>query len=127
MEARVDELMKVGFKPEDVEIISCRGMTSSAHAEIERIGKHNVRRFTGKYDRNNNQIYTDGTLVFDTIFRFKGQQAPVVMLVDLDDTIKKDDWATGVLYCAMTRATVRLELVINEDCPWIETFRANLS
>ena len=127
MEARVDELMKVGFKPEDVEIISCRCMTSSAHAEIERIGKHNVRRFTGKYDRNNNQIYTDGTLVFDTIFRFKGQQAPVVMLVDLDDTIKKDDWATGVLYCAMTRATVRLELVINEDCPWIETFRANLS
>jgi len=127
LEARVSELVKVGFKLEDVAIISCRGMTSSALAEIERIGKHSVRRFTGKYDNNNNQIYTDGSLLFDTIFRFKGQQAPVVILVDLDETIEKDDWATGVLYCAMTRATVRLELVTHEDCPWIETFRANLS
>jgi len=127
LENRINELLKVGFKPEDVAIISCRGMTSTALAEIERIGKHKVRRFTGKYDDQNNQIYTEGSLSFDTIFRFKGQQAPVVILVDLDDTIKKDDWATGVLYCAMTRATVRLELVVHTDCPWIETFRENLS
>ena len=54
------------------------------------------------------------------------QQAPAVILVDLDETIKKDDWATGILYCAMTRATVRLELVVKSECPWIETFRENL-
>jgi DNA helicase IV len=53
-------------------------------------------------------------------------EAPAVILVDLDETIKKDDWATGLLYCAMTRATVRLELVVQKDCPWIETFLENL-
>jgi len=39
---------------------------------------------------------------------------------------KKDDWATGILYCAMTRATVRLELVAQNLCPWLETSRENL-
>lgn len=57
---------------------------------------------------------------------YKGQQAPVVILVDLDETLERNDWATGVLYCAMTRATVRLELVVKKDCPWIDVFRENL-
>lgn len=126
LEDRVNELLKVGFKPEDVVIVSCRGMTSSALSEIESLGKHKVRRFTGKYDMNNNQIYTEGSLSFDTIFRFKGQQAPVVILVDLDESIEKNDWAIGILYCAMTRATVRLELVVHDNCPWIDVFRDNL-
>ena len=126
LERRIRELSKVGFKPEDIAIVSCRGTQSTALADTVQIGKHKLRKFTGKYDSNNSQIYTDGDLNFDTIFRFKGQQAPAVILVDLDETIKKDDWATGILYCAMTRATVRLELVVSVDCPWLNTFRANL-
>ena len=49
-----------------------------------------------------------------------------MILVDLDETIKQDEWATGILYCAMTRATVRLELVVQNECPWLGTFRENL-
>ena len=126
LERRVRELSKVGFKPEDIAIVSCRGMGSTALKDVVQIGKHKLRKFTGKYDAKNEQIYTDGRLNFDSIFRFKGQQAPAVILVDLDETIKHDDWATGVLYCAMTRATVRLELVVQKACPWIETFRDNI-
>jgi len=123
---RVNGLVKEGFDPSDVVIISCRGMTSTALAEIGLVGKYKVRRFTGEYNSKNEQVYTDGEINFDSIFRFKGEQAPAVILVDLDETIKKDDWATGILYCAMTRATVRLELVVQKDCPWIETFSENL-
>ncbi len=126
LERRIRELSKVGFKPEDIAIVSCRGTQSTALGETLQIGKHKIRKFTGKYDAKNDQIYTDGDVTFETIFRFKGQQAPAVVLVDLDKTIKKDAWATGILYCAMTRATVRLELVVQKECPWIETFRANL-
>ena len=62
-----------------------------------------------QYNANNEQVYTDGDLNFETIFRFKGQQAPCVVLVDLDDTTKQDDWHTGILYCAMTdRKSTRL-------------------
>jgi len=126
LDSRVRELVKVGFTPEDIVIVSCRGMKSTALAGVEKIYKHKVRRFTGNYDADSEQIYTDGDLRFETIFRFKGQQAPVVILVDLDDTLKRDDWATGILYCAMTRATVRLELVVQKKCPWIEVFRENV-
>tara|TARA_R110002096_G_scaffold64920_1_gene158003 strand:- start:2043 stop:3707 length:1665 start_codon:yes stop_codon:yes gene_type:complete len=126
LERRIRELSKVGFKPEDIAIVSCHGTRSTALANTVQIGKHKVRKFTGKYDAGNNQIYTDGDLTFDTIFRFKGQQAPAVILVDLDETIKKDEWARGILYCAMTRATVRLELVVHSACPWADVFRENL-
>ena len=123
---RVNELAKVGFKPEDIAIVSCRGVTSTALADVAQVGKHKLRKYTGKYDSNNMQIYTEGDLNFDTIFRYKGHQAPAVILVDLDETLNRDDYSTGVLYCAMTRATVRLELVVQKECPWIEVFRENL-
>ena len=124
----IDHRLRVdgSFKLEDIAIVSCRGMQSTAMADVARIGKHKVRKFTGDYDANNEQIYTEGDLNFDTIFRYKGQQAPVVILVDLDETIKREDYWTGVLYCAMTRPTVRLELVVQKDCPWIDVFRENL-
>lgn len=123
---RIQEISKVGFKPEDIAIVSCRGMQSTALANLSQIGKHKLRKFTGKYNDKNEQIYTDGDVYFDTIYRYKGQQAPVVILVDLDNTIKKNDWAVGILYCAMTRATLRLELVVQADCPWLGTFREAL-
>ena len=127
LERRIKELGRVGFKPADIAIVSCRGMGSTALKDVVKIGKHDVRKFTGEYDANSEQIYTQGDLNFDTIFRYKGQQAPAIILVDLDETLERNDWATGILYCAMTRATVRLELVVHKDCPWIETFRENLS
>ena len=126
LEHRIKQLEKAGFGPDDIAIVSCRGTKSTALADVSQIGKHKLRKFTNEYNANNEQIYTDGDLNFDTIFRFKGQQAPCVILVDLDDTIKRDDWHTGILYCAMTRATVRLELVVTQSCPWLETFRENV-
>jgi DNA helicase IV len=126
LDSRVHELVKAGFKPEDIAIVACRGVQSTALKDVMQVGKYKVSRYTGKYDANNEQIYTDGELTFDTIFRFKGQQAPAVILIDLDESLKRDEWATGILYCAMTRATIRLELVVHENCPWIEIFRDNL-
>ena len=126
LNSRVHELGKVGFKPEDIAIVSCCGMQSTALAEFHQVGKYKLRRFTGEYNAQNEQIYTDGELNFDTIYRFKGQQAPAVILVDLDERLKIDDWGKGLLYCAMTRATVRLELVVQKECPWIDVFRENV-
>ena len=126
LNSRVHELGKVGFKPEDIAIVSCCGMQSTALADFHQVGKHKLRKFTGDYNSRNEQIYTDGDLSFDTIYRFKGQQAPVVILVDMDDRLKLNEWTKGLLYCAMTRATVRLELVVQKECPWMETFRESL-
>ncbi|MDE0512162.1 MAG: ATP-binding domain-containing protein [Gammaproteobacteria bacterium] len=123
---RVNELVKAGFKLGDIAIISCRGMDSTALRETDRLGHHYVRRFTGKYDEHDNQIYTEGELLFDTIFRYKGQQAPVIILTDLDESLEVSERARKILYCAMTRATVLLELIVEETCPWLEAFRKSV-
>ena len=123
---RINELVKAGFSLDDIAIISCRGMESTALRETDRLGQHYVRRFTGKYDEHENQIYTEGELIFDTIFRYKGQQAPVIILTDLDESLEVNERSRKILYCAMTRATVLLELIIEETCPWLEVFRNSI-
>ena len=123
---RINELVKAGFKLGDIAIISCRGMDSTVLRETDRLGQHYVRRFTGKYDEHDNQIYTEGELLFDTIFRYKGQQAPVIILTDLDESLEVDERTRKILYCAMTRATVLLELIVEESCPWLEAFRKSI-
>ena len=123
---RIIELVKAGFKPSDIAIISCRGMESTALRETDRIGKHFIKRFTGKYDESENQIYTEGELVFDTIFRYKGQQAPVIILTDLDESLAVNERSRRILYCAMTRATVLLELIVEETCPWLNVFSKSI-
>ena len=123
---RINELIKAGFKLGDIAIISCRGMDSTALRETDRLGQHYVRRFTGKYDEHDNQIYTEGELIFDTIFRYKGQQAPVIILTDLDESLEVNERTRKILYCAMTRATVLLELIIEGTCPWLEAFRKSI-
>jgi superfamily I DNA and RNA helicase len=119
---RIQELVRVGFKHDEIVVISCRGMASTAFKDCDKLGSLAVRRFTGDYDNDGSQIYTDGKIYFDTIYRFKGQQAPAVILVDIDETLGETEFAKRVLYCGMTRATVRLELVVSTDNPWRGVF-----
>ena len=52
LDGRVNQLIKDGFKPDDIAVISCRGMQSTALADVDQIGKCKVRRFTGNYSTN---------------------------------------------------------------------------
>ena len=56
---------------------------------------------------------TEGKLTFDSVYRFKGQEAPAVILVDVDPREDRLEREERLLFCGMTRATVRLELVVN--------------
>ena len=123
---RINELIKAGFKLDDIAIISCRRMEASALAETDQIGNHSIRRFTNEYDEQKNQVYTEGDVVFDTIFRYKGQQAPAIILTDLDESLALNERSRKILYCAMTRATVLLELMVEETCPWLDMFRKSI-
>ena len=71
---RINELVKAGFKLDDIAIISCRRMEASALAETDQIGNHSIRRFTNEYDEQKNQVYTEGDVVFDTIFAIKANR-----------------------------------------------------
>ncbi|MEP3524004.1 MAG: AAA family ATPase [Hyphomicrobiales bacterium] len=112
VEAIIKKHTASGAKPQDIAIVSLKGMGSSSFKDIEELGKHTIRRFNGQYAEGE-QVYTQGDITFETIRRFKGQQAPFVILVDVEPDIDRS-WSMNALFCGMTRATMHLDVVGNE-------------
>jgi len=65
-------------------------------------------------------LFENGQLRFDTVCRVKGQQALAIILTDADPNQDRLDHAKRLLFTAMTRATVRLELVLREGNSAVE-------
>ena len=105
---RLDTLLSQGFRKENIAIISFRGMKNSAFANLDRVGRYGLKRFTGSYDSEGRQITQDGDIIFDTIYRYKGQQNQVILFVEIDFE-ELDEQSRNKLYCGMTRATSHLE------------------
>ncbi|ROO27583.1 ATP-binding domain-containing protein [Salinisphaera japonica] len=61
--------------------------------------------------------HTHGALRFDSVLRFKGGQAPAVILIDVEAAVWAHGTTTPVLYCGMTRASLRLDLFVAADSP----------
>jgi hypothetical protein len=123
----VGRLLKDRFQAKDIAVLSCRGLDSAALKGIERVGNHTLARFTGDYDLFGNQVYTSGQILFDTVRRFKGQQAAAVILTDVAPREQHLARELQVLFCGMTRATVRLDLVCDGSNTWVAERRALLS
>ena len=65
-------------------MLTCRAVNKSVFSTLQEVGGLGLRHFTGEYDKDGNQLWTPGLLTFDSIYRFKGQEAPAVILVDVD-------------------------------------------
>jgi len=113
----IGRLLSQRFRPEDIVVLSCRGLESTAFKGVERVGNHTLARYTGEYDLLGNQVRSAGQIAFDTVWRFKGQQAAAVVLVDVDPREQRMREELQVLFCGMTRATVRLEVVAASGNP----------
>jgi hypothetical protein len=111
----VTDLMRQGFEHEDIVIVTCGGLKKSVFHEVESVHNVPLVKFTGEYDSDGNQVFTDGRIRFDSIYRFKGQQAPAVILVDAEPDREKRDKQLPQLFCGMTRATVKLCMLVNEQ------------
>jgi superfamily I DNA and RNA helicase len=94
-------LLQQGLTYDDIVILSCRGVGHSVFSDQEKVGNVKLRRFTGEYDLFGHQVLTDGRLTFDSVYRFKGQEAAAVILVDVDPDPEKLDRAWRLLYCGM--------------------------
>jgi hypothetical protein len=111
--ARIGELIGRGFRRRNIALVSARGMAGSVLARTASLGPFGLRRFTGAYDADGRQCFTPGDIAFETVYRFKGQQAPAVVFAEIDfETF--DEAALRRLYCGMTRASLALELVMSE-------------
>jgi len=107
----VQNLTRLGFKQEDIYIVSCKGAKKSIFSQHTKIGNYKLSHFTGKYDELGQQIMTEGLLRFDSIYRFKGLESPAIILVDIDFDKELTTQQQHLLFCGMTRATVKLDLL----------------
>ena len=82
------------------------------------IGSHRTRRFTGNFSRNAEPEWTKGELLVESVFRFKGQSAPAIILAEFDFN-ELTPLERRKLFVGMTRAQMAAEIVLSpsaEQC-----------
>lgn len=106
--------LRAGFRREDIVLITMVGIARSVLLKQRSIGPHRFKAFRGKYDLFGNPEYTDGDILIDTVYRFKGQSAPCVILTECDfDSL--DEAARRKLFVGMTRASMHLLVVLSDQ------------
>lgn len=108
-------LMKIwedGYKPDQVAVISYHGAKSSEVIGLAELCGYKTKRFS-RYDDAGNALWTDGALLVESVYRYKGQSMPVVVLceVDFEELTEKDK---RKLFVGLTRGQVRVDIVISE-------------
>ncbi len=109
----ITQALSLKIKLSEIVILSLSGKKNSLLNTLDKIGQWSLSKFTGEYTPQGTQIWTQGQLVFDTIYRFKGQQAPWIIVIDIHG-----EWTERLvrsLYCALTRATYSATLLIHTD------------
>lgn len=113
IEKCIDSMTAAGYKKEEIAVLSFAGRNKSKLLQLDSLGKHSLKRFTGNYDSAGNPKWTNGEVLVETIYRFKGQSAPVVILceIDFEEITNKE---LRKLFVGMTRAKVHLVCVMSE-------------
>jgi superfamily I DNA and RNA helicase len=109
----ITQALGLGFRRQDIVVLSFRGREGSALTALDHLGPHRLRSFTGKYDLFGNPEYRDGDVLLESIYRFKGQAAPCVIFTEIDfETL--DERVARKLFVGATRATMKLILVASQ-------------
>ncbi len=109
----IKKCLGAGFTRNDMAIVSFRGREQSSLLQLDALGQHTLKSFDGSYDLFGNPVFRDGELLAESVYRFKGQSAPAVIFTEIDfDTL--DDKSFRKLFVGMTRARLKLVLVMSE-------------
>lgn len=101
------------FTRETIAIITYHGREHSRFTPLTQLGTFTLRRFTGTYDLLSNPLFEEGDVLIDSVYRFKGQSAPCVIFTEVDFE-ELDDHTVRKLFVGMTRASMKLILVVSE-------------
>ena len=113
VEAVIKSLLAEGYTAEQIAVITFAGRERSHLLSMDMLAGIRMRKFSGAYDLSGKAIWTDGTLLCETLYRFKGQAMPAVILCEIDFA-DFNLQAQAKLFVGMTRAQQRLELVMTE-------------
>ncbi len=109
----VQDLIEQGFAPESIAVLSFRGAKNSVFLsdKVEKINGFSIKKSTG-YDKDSNATWSNGELLVDTLYRFKGQCADAIVLTEIDFT-EWDQITKNKLFVGLTRARLTINLVIS--------------
>lgn len=108
----VDALLHRGFDLADIVILTGRGRVKSKLLNVDRIGQYLTRHFTGNYTSDGDQIWTTGDLTTESVYRFKGQSSPAIVLSEVDFT-EMTEIERNKLFVGLTRAQMAVEIVLS--------------
>jgi hypothetical protein len=109
----ITKALAAGYRRSDIVLLTFAGRDHSALLAVDALGPHALRRFAGSYDLFGNPVYTQGEVLAETIYRFKGQSAPCVIFTEIDFEAL-DERTVRKLFVGATRATTKLMLVMSE-------------
>ena len=72
-----------------------------------------MRHFTGAYDLFGQPVYSQGDVLVESVYRFKGQAAPAVIFTEIDFAVL-DDQAVRKLFVGATRSSMKLVLILHQ-------------
>jgi hypothetical protein len=105
--------LATGFKRPQMALVTWRGREHSQLLGYDQIGPHRLKSFSGRYDLLGNPVYSEGDILMETVYRFKGQAAPYIVFSEIDFE-DYDEAAMRKLFVGATRATMKLTLVMSE-------------
>lgn len=109
----VESLLDQGFELSDIVVLTGRGRLKSKILNSDQLGKFSTRRFTGQYSIDGDPKWTAGELLTESIYRFKGQSAPAVVLSEIDFSEMTDN-ERNKLFVGITRAQIAVSIVLSE-------------
>lgn len=110
----IEEMLALGIAKQDLAVLTWHGQNTSALASLDQIGPFTIRRNTGKFDNNRNQIWTNGEILLETVNRFKGKGAAGIVLTEIDfvDLTPKD---RQKLFVGLTRSHLLVTLIMRPE------------
>lgn len=112
-ELAISAQLASGVDVTQIAVLSARGLTNSVLRSQEVVAGHKVRRFTGEFDVSGQPCWTDGQLLVDSVYRFKGQSATAVILTEVDFNVLGPH-ERALLFVGMTRGLMSVSLVLSQ-------------
>ncbi len=109
----IRQCLAEGYKKADIAVVSYSGREKSLLFPYTQLGPHSLKTFTGHYDLLGQPLYSDGDVLLESVYRFKGQAAPAIVFAEIDFE-QLDERAVRKLFVGATRAMMKLVLVVSE-------------
>jgi superfamily I DNA and RNA helicase len=109
----ITQCIAKGFQRDMIAVVTFRGREKSGLTAYDKLGPFELIKFTGNYDLLGTPLFSKGDILFESVYRFKGQAAPCVILTEIDFE-ELDEITIRKLFVGATRATMKLILVMSE-------------